>query len=72
MKLLPQGFIKLFTVSVGVGGDDSDIARLRSGIVDGDVLLNFYLQRIVIALCSSTRVLSNVLAEDPMFSDMER
>lgn len=71
MKLLPQGLIKLFAVSVGVGSNDSNITWLRSRIVDGGVLLDFYLQGIVVPISGRARVLSDVLAEDSMFPDME-
>ena len=71
MNLLPQGFIKLFAVCVGVGGDDSDIAMLRNGIVDGCILLDYYLQRLVVTVCGGTGVFSDVLTEYSMFSDTE-
>lgn len=71
-NVFPQRLVELFREATCVSADYGDVARLRIGIVQRDVLLHSQMQDIFLLIGRRLRVVSDMLAWNGMLDDLEQ
>lgn len=63
-EIVPEWFVKFFGKAVRVGGEDRDISRAGTWIVQWNVLLYAQVQHLFLRVCCCIGILADVLSGD--------